>query len=56
MNPMLFWGKASPFPTEAHRFHPLVCHSLDVAAMFEAFLAVDEGLREHLEAAFGVDR
>ena len=54
MNRMLFWGKASPSKSEGHRFHPLVCHALDVAATFEALLTVDRRSRENLQAAFGV--
>lgn len=40
MSPLRFWGKASP-DREGPPFHPLVFHALDVAAVFEALLAVD---------------
>ncbi|MFY9657166.1 MAG: CRISPR-associated helicase Cas3' [Methylocystis sp.] len=58
LNPMQFWGKASPSSSEVRAFHPLVCHALDVAATFEALLAVDMRARERLEATFatGIDR
>ena len=51
-----FWGKAQPVdPSEGPDWHPLVFHSLDVAAVGEALLESDSGLRDRLCALTGVD-
>jgi CRISPR-associated endonuclease/helicase Cas3 len=52
IDPLLFWGKATPRDA-GPIFHPLVFHALDVAASFEALLAVDFLSTARLEAAFG---
>lgn len=52
IDPLLFWGKATPRGA-GPIFHPLVFHALDVAASFEALLAVDFLSTVRLEAAFG---
>jgi len=52
INPLSFWGKASPESGETPLFHPLVFHALDVAASFEALLAIDNCAGSKLEAAF----
>ena len=47
-----FWGKAKPNSNEPGRFHPLVFHSLDVAAVFEALLHLDPGALKLLSTEF----
>ncbi|MCZ0942328.1 MAG: CRISPR-associated helicase Cas3' [Gammaproteobacteria bacterium] len=39
-----FWGKAQPIDEKGPRWHSLVCHSLDVAAVAEALLTQHAGL------------
>ena len=49
---MQFWGKASPSGDEAERFHPLVFHALDVAAVFGALTEADAELLGILASSF----
>jgi CRISPR-associated endonuclease/helicase Cas3 len=52
----IFWGKARPpadRPSPSH--HPLIFHSLDVAAVGQALLARWPGLATRLAAAFGLE-
>ena len=51
-NPLLLWGKASPGDNTTERFHPLVFHALDVAAVFEALAKADAGLLGVLASSF----
>ena len=52
-----FWGKAQPIhPARGPRWHPLVCHSLDVAAVGAALLASDRGLESSLARLLGLAR
>ncbi len=39
-----YWGKARPNTTNKHTWHPLACHSLDVAAMAAVLLSNDRML------------
>lgn len=39
-----FWGKAQPREGTRYDFHPLPCHSLDVAAVGQIWLEIDAGL------------
>lgn len=47
-------GKARPLPGAAHPWHPLACHSLDVAAVGAALLEADAGLAEQLGRVIGL--
>ena len=48
-----FWGKARPQPDASAAWHPLVYHSLDVAAVGEAVLAARPDLVRGLSAMLG---
>jgi len=52
IDPLQFWGKASPSGDEAERFHPLVFHALDVAAVFGALTEADAELLGILASSF----
>ena len=54
LEPMHFWGKASPASNEEDlsQSHPLIFHSLDVAAVFEALLESDRTFLDVLTTAF----
>jgi CRISPR-associated endonuclease/helicase Cas3 len=52
IDPLRFWGKASPGGDEAERFHPLVFHALDVSAVFEALIEADAALLGILASSF----
>ena len=50
-----FWGKARPLdPDRGPRWHPLACHSLDVAAVGEALLASRRGFGESFSRLLGL--
>ena len=50
-----FWGKAQPRePGRGPAWHPLVYHALDVAAVGEALLRRDKGLKEHISNLLGL--
>jgi len=49
------WGKARPDREDGPRYHPLIWHLLDVAAVGEAVLRCSPLLRERLEKISGVD-
>lgn len=52
-----FWGKARPLdPDSELRWHPLVLHCLDVAAVGDALLARHSGLAERLFGLLGLTR
>ena len=59
MNPKVtalhrFWGKARPYgPDSGPQWHPLVYHSLDVAAVGEALLTKHRGLGESIRCLLG---
>ena len=49
MNILDFWGKAQPYdPDKGPKWHPLVFHCLDVAAVGEVLINRHHGLRTHL--------
>ena len=57
MNAGRFWGKAQPLdPARGPRWHPLVCHSLDVAAVGKALLISHRGLGRHFSHLLGLPR
>ena len=50
-----FWGKAQPIdPDRGPQWHPLACHSLDVAAVAEALLESHRRLGESLAHLLGL--
>ena len=50
-----FWGKARPLdPQQGARWHPLVFHSLDVAAVGDVLLARNPNLQEHFHRLLGI--
>lgn len=48
-----YWGKALPAEASFPNFHPLVFHSLDVAAVAVAYLGREKGLRRQLASWLG---
>ncbi len=48
-----YWGKALPAEASFPNFHPLVFHSLDVAAVAVAYLDRERGLRRQLASWLG---
>src|SRR5262244_243592 len=48
-----FWGKARPKPDAVQRWHPLVYHSLDIAAVGSALLALRPELVRRLARVLG---
>ena len=57
MDVLCFWGKAQPIdPTRGPQWHPLVFHSLDVAAVGDALLTRDAGLGRSLSRLLGLER
>lgn len=48
-----FWGKARPAPGARHGWHPLICHSLDVAAIGERLLAIHGQAAGRIAARLG---
>jgi CRISPR-associated endonuclease/helicase Cas3 len=48
-----YWGKAKPDEQQQARWHPLVCHCLDVAASGAEILQVDHRLRANFERLSG---
>jgi CRISPR-associated endonuclease/helicase Cas3 len=55
MNFSSFWGKAHPFEGSPHPFHPLVWHSLDVAACADVILERLPFLTKNLLVRLGAD-
>ena len=54
---MDFWGKAQPRNTDqGPQWHPLVFHSLDVAAVSAALLARHPALADHLSGLLGLSQ
>jgi len=52
---MQFWGKAQPlYPERDPSWHPLVYHSLDVAAVATALFRRDEGLKVRFAVLMGL--
>ena len=50
-----FWGKAQPIPADWNpQWHPLVFHSLDVAAVSAVLLTRHYKLADHLSGLFGL--
>jgi CRISPR-associated endonuclease/helicase Cas3 len=55
MNTLSFWGKARPLdPDRGPTWHPLPYHCLDVAAVGEALLTRQRGLRQSLSGLLGL--
>ena len=55
MDVLRFWGKAQPRdPEHGPAWHPLGYHSLDVAAVGDALLSRDRGLRERMAQFMGL--
>ena len=52
---MQFWGKAQPLPNAGARWHPLVFHCIDVAAVGNQLLQADRALCERLCRLLGLD-
>lgn len=52
IDPLQFWGKASPGGDEPERFHPLVFHARDVVAVFGAMTKADTELLGILASSF----
>lgn len=50
-----YWGKAKPATSEGAQWHPLVYHSLDMAAVGKVFLHEHPRLRQTLAEALGLD-
>ena len=50
-----FWGKAQPLPDAGPRWHPLVFHCVDVAAVGSQLLREDRSLSERLCRLLGLD-
>ena len=51
---MQFWGKAQPLSDEGPRWHPLVFHCLDVAAVGRQLLSEDRALTARISRLLGV--
>jgi CRISPR-associated endonuclease/helicase Cas3 len=50
-----FWGKASPGSPAGPAFHPIVYHSLDVAAVGSELIARDKGRLRRMAVAIEID-
>lgn len=52
---LAYWGKAQPETLSSFPYHPLAYHSLDVAAVVEAYLRANETVAGRLSEALGQD-
>lgn len=52
---LALWGKARPVAEQGPRYHPLLWHMLDVAAVGQAILERDEVLRAALSQTFALE-
>lgn len=50
-----YWGKSDPDYPEAPKWHPLVYHSLDAAAVASAFWASSPAIRRAFKTAFAIN-
>lgn len=54
MDILQFWGKAQPIDSSGPQFHPLVLHSLDVAAVGKVLLSRNTGLKKAFAGLLGI--